>query len=228
LDYDGTLVPFAPEPKLAPPDREILHLLQMLSNRAEIVLMTGRGKQNLEDWFPIPNIHLVAEHGVWVRPRGQNWSILKPLNVSWKEKIISLMNLYAARLPGAFVEEKEFSVAFHFRQSDPEIASMQVKELADNLVHLTGNTDVHVLSGSKVLEVRSTGVDKGTSGLYFLSRGIHDFILAVGDDWTDEDLFRALPEEAISIKVGLSPSHAQYNVRSSFEVRELLQDFINS
>jgi trehalose 6-phosphate synthase/phosphatase len=226
LDYDGTLVTFAPEPKLAPPDPEILELLKSLAKQSDVVLLTGRNKKNLEDWFPIPEIHLVAEHGVWIRLGGENWKMLKPLNVNWKEKIISLMEMFADHLPGAMIEEKEFSVAFHFRQSDPEIASIRVKELADNLVHLTANTDVHVLQGSKVLEVRNAGADKGTAALYFLSRSTHDFIFAAGDDWTDEDLFKVLPEEAISIKVGLIASHARYNVRSPNNIRQLLKDFL--
>jgi trehalose 6-phosphate synthase/phosphatase len=158
--------------------------------------------------------------------RGEDWAMLKPLNVNWKEKIISLMEMYADHLPGAMIEEKEFSVAFHFRQSDPEIASIRVKELADNLVHLTANTDVHVLQGSKVLEVRNSGIDKGTSALYFLSRSTYDFIFAAGDDWTDEDLFKVLPEEAISIKVGLIASHARYNVKSPSDIRQILKEFL--
>jgi trehalose 6-phosphate synthase/phosphatase len=226
LDYDGTLVPFAAEPRLAPPDQEILSLITELSKSADIVLVTGRDKGTLDKWFKIPNIHLVAEHGVWLKVRGEEWRTLKPLNTMWKEKLLPIMELYADRLPGAFVEEKEFSVAFHYRQADPELASIRVKELTDNLFHLTANIDVQILQGSKVVEVRIAGVEKGTAGLYFLSRTTYDFILAAGDDWTDEDLFRNLPEEAFSIKVGTSASHARYNVRSYQDVRQLLKELV--
>ncbi len=222
LDYDGTLVPFASQPKFAQPDPDLLELLKSLTEKSDVVIFTGRERMNVQDWFPDHRLHLVAENGVWIRPAGEGWTVMKPLSTLWKEKIVGVMETFADRLPGAFVEEKDFSVAFHFRQSDPEIASIRVKELADNLRHLTANIDVQVLQGSKVLEVRNVGNDKGTAGLFFLSRGEYDFVLAMGDDRTDENLFSILPEEAFSIHVGTAGSHARFNVRSYREARQLL------
>jgi trehalose 6-phosphate synthase/phosphatase len=53
-----------------------------------------------------------------------------------------------------------------------------------------------------------------------------NFIMAVGDDLTDEDLFKALPENAASIKVGFQASHAKYNIHSYREVRKFIEEVI--
>jgi trehalose 6-phosphate synthase/phosphatase len=170
------------------------------------------------------NIGLVAEHGVWIRKRNEDWRILKPLTNDWKLKILPVMEMYSDRLPGSFVEDKEFSLAWHFRMADPEMASVVAKELLDNLVNFTANIGVHVLKGNKVIEVRNPGMTKGDAGSYWISENGYDFILGIGDDWTDEDLFKVLPETAYSIKVGAAHSQARYNLRDSTEVINLLRE----
>lgn len=128
----------------------------------------------------------------------------------------------------AFVEEKGFSVAWHYRRADPELGPIRAKELMDCLVSFTANIDVQVMQGSKVIEIRNAGVNKGVAGLYLTSKKDYDFILAIGDDWTDEDLFRVLPERAYSIRVGMAQSHARFNLYNHMEVMELLEDLIKS
>ena len=87
------------------------------------------------------------------------------------------------------------SDAWHYRKADPDQASQRAQELVDDLSGYTRNIDVQVLEGDKVMEVRNTGVTKGTGAVEWLAGGPAEFILAVGDDWTDEDLFRALPPD---------------------------------
>ncbi len=93
----------------------------------------------------------------------------------------------------------------------------------DDLVSFTANLDVQVLQGSKVVEVKCAGVNKGAAAMAFLSDR-PDFTLAVGDDWTDEDLFKVLPETAYSIRIGIRHSHARFNLRSHVEVLGLLRE----
>jgi len=95
-------------------------------------------------------------------------------------------------------------------------------ELTDDLLRFTANIDVQVLQGSKIVEVRNAGVNKGIAGSHWLSTGNFDFVLAVGDDWTDEEMFTALPETAYSIRVGIDPTRARFNLRSPKEVVQLL------
>ncbi|MDI6641750.1 MAG: bifunctional alpha,alpha-trehalose-phosphate synthase (UDP-forming)/trehalose-phosphatase [Elusimicrobiota bacterium] len=228
LDYDGTLVPFVTHPEMAKPPEKLLNLIGQLSevSETEIVLISGRDKETVQSWFGNLNIGFVAEHGVWIKEKSVEWKLIKPLSSDWKQQLLPILKIYVDRLPGSFIEEKEFSIVWHYRIADPELASIRSKELIDDLVHFTANIDIQVLQGSKVVEVRCAGVNKGTAGMHFLSKDEFDFILAVGDDWTDEDLFKILPEKSYSIKVGLTPSYAKFNLHNYKEVVQLLEQLV--
>jgi trehalose 6-phosphate synthase/phosphatase len=225
VDYDGTLTPLVRHPGLAIPSGSILKLLEGLSSdqQSTIVLISGRDRQTLESWFGNIRTALVAEHGFWWKEPGGEWQMLKHMSAEWKAQLLPILEQYADRLPGALVEEKEYSIVWHYRAADPEQARSLVTELTDHLVNFTANIDVQVLHGSKVVEVRPAGVNKGLAAFRWISSRRHDFILAIGDDWTDEDLFAILPEDAYSIRVGVTSTHARFNLKSADEVIELLQ-----
>jgi len=226
LDYDGTLVPFAGDPELARPDPTLLELLSVLAadQANEVVIVSGRARSELEGWLGRLPLALVAEHGAWLRPKGAEWRIPKPISTDWKTQVRPILQLYVDRLPGALLEEKEFSLAWHYRRADPEQATQRAKELLDDLADYTRNIDVQVLLGDKVIEVRNTGVTKGTTTMEWLAGHPADFILAIGDDWTDEDLFRALPPSAFSVRVGLGATAARYHLGSHATVRRLVRE----
>lgn len=226
LDYDGTLVPFHNDPRLARPDEALVHLLRGLARDPanQVAIVSGRARGDLEQWFGSSRIALIAEHGVWLRPKDADWRMLKPLTNQWKPQVRAIMQLYVDRLPGALLEEKEFSLGWHYRGADPELASVRTRELLDDLAGYTRSIDVQVLEGNKILEVRSTGVTKGTAALEWLAGSCPEWILAIGDDWTDEDLFRALPPSAHSIRVGLAQTAARYHLGSHTSVRRLLRE----
>ena len=227
LDYDGTLVQFEDHPQKARPSERLLSTLRGLceDSKNHVVLISGRDKETLQKWFGSLPMALVAEHGVWIRKKHDpEWNILTQLANDWKPKILPLLELYADRLPGSWVEEKDFSLVWHYRKADPEQGSLRAKELMDELVTFTANIDVHVLQGSKVVEVKQASVNKGTAGMHFLAEHRPDFVLAIGDDWSDEDLFRVLPESAYSIKVGMTQSHAKINLPDQREVLILLEE----
>ena len=226
LDYDGTLVPFAKEPGLARPDGELLNLLATLGADPanEVVIVSGRPRRDLEEWFGHLPVALVAEHGVWLRHKGAEWRMLKSITTEWKDRVRPILQLYVDRLPEALLEEKEFSLAWHFRRSDPEQAPLRAKELLDDLAGYTRNIDVQVLEGNKVIEIRNTGVNKGTAAMEWLTGHTPEFILSIGDDWTDEDLFRALPPTAFSVRVGLANTAARYYLSNHTVVRRVLRE----
>jgi trehalose 6-phosphate synthase/phosphatase len=228
LDYDGTLVPFAPEPKLAKPTEALLDILKQLAadKKTDLVIISGRDKTTLENWLGFLSAALIAEHGVWTKNIKAKWQLIKPLDSKWKSTILPILQLYSDRLPGAFVEEKEYSVVWHYRRAEPELASIRARELTDDLMAYTANLDVQILQGNKVVEVRCGGVTKGIAAMQLLAAQNYDFILALGDDWTDEEMFKALPETAWSIRVGLRSSHAKFNLRSHKEVIELLRELV--
>jgi trehalose 6-phosphate synthase/phosphatase len=226
LDYDGTLVPFTGRPQDAKPATELLLLLESLGRESELILVSGRDRHTLEQWFGRLPIHIIGEHGLFIKERDKKWKMLKPVRKNWKKKILPIMDKYVEKLPGAFIEEKEFTLVFHYRRCDPAFAEQRVKELMNYLMTFTANIDVQVLAGNKVVEVRNSGIDKGVASMQFINKikNKQHFILAIGDDITDEDLFRVMPRDAFSIKVGFHPSYAVYNVDEPTDVINLLND----
>jgi trehalose 6-phosphate synthase/phosphatase len=226
LDYDGTLVPFATVPRLAQPDAELLDLLTTLGSDPanEVIIVSGRPRHTLENWFGKLPISLIAEHGVWLRNKNSDWRILKTMTNDWKERVRPILQLFVDRLPGALLEEKEFSLAWHYRRADLEQASLRAKELLDDLTGYTRNIDVQVFEGNKVIEVRNSGISKGTAAMEWLAGQTPEFILGIGDDWTDEDLFRALPATAFSVRVGVANTAAHYYLGNHTAVRRMLRE----
>jgi trehalose 6-phosphate synthase/phosphatase len=226
LDYDGTLVPFASSPRLARPDPELLELLARLGGDEsnEVVIISGRSRRDLEEWFARLPVGLVAEHGTWLRSNGGSWRLFKNITAEWKDRVRPILQLYVDRLPGALLEEKDFALAWHYRRADPDQARVRAQELLDTLADYTRNIDLQVLEGRKVIEVRPSGINKGTAALDWLKDREADFILGIGDDWTDEDLFRALPAEACSVRVGVANTAARYYLSSHTDVRRWLSE----
>jgi trehalose 6-phosphate synthase/phosphatase len=224
LDYDGTLVKFTPRPWEAKPSEAVRRVLVALARnpRNNLALVSGRRRVEMENWFGALGIALAAEHGAWVKDPGGDWKALTPAAMEWKMKLLPILERHADRLPGAFVEEKDSAIAWHYRAADPDHALQMARELTDDLVAFTANIDVQVLQGNKVIEVRQAGVHKGLAGTRWSADGVHDFILALGDDWTDEDLFAALPADSFTIHVGHNHTKARYQLRNPQEVHHLL------
>lgn len=224
LDYDGTLVSFRGRPEKAGPDAETVSLLRSLSSDTsnEVVIISGRDRATLTSWLGHLDTALVAEHGAWIRHRGQDWQCMEDLRNEWKGTLRPVLELYADRTAGSLVEEKDFSLVWHYRRADPELANVRTQELKAALLNLTANLDVGVFEGSKILEIRSLGVNKGRAVERWLTEQDWDFIIAAGDDYTDEEMFSVLPEKAYSVKVGLGMSKAQFTVDTSYGIKSLL------
>jgi trehalose 6-phosphate synthase/phosphatase len=224
LDYDGTLVPFAMQPNLAAPDNEILGLLtELASNPKNIVyLISGRDRNALDTWFSDTSVRMIAEHGASIRDERGAWRMLQPLAFDWKARIRPILRMYVDRVAGSLLEEKEFALAWHYRRCEPELGAQRAKELIDEVTQFTANFDVQVLEGKMVVEVRNSGVNKGAAAVRVIRELDPDFILAIGDDQTDEELFRALPPHAISVRVGSPFSHAKFSLSDFREVRHFV------
>ena len=166
---------------------------------------------------------LAAEHGAWRKKRSQQWTLARSLSCDWKPKLSPMMIQYADRLPGAFVEEKEYSLVWHYRRADSEQGMVVARELMDDLLLFTGNIDVKVVQGNKTVEVRSLGLAKSLAARSWLRNGEFDFILAIGDDHDDEELFGVLPQHAYAIRVGITQTAARFNLREPKEVVMLLE-----
>jgi trehalose 6-phosphate synthase/phosphatase len=226
IDYDGTLVPFAPKPELATPDAELLDLLRRLANRAgtRVHIVSGRPRETLETWFGGLPMGLHAEHGLWSRHApGQPWTSLEGVTTDWKNLVRPVLESFVARVPGAFVEEKSASLAWHYRQVDRVFGARQARELRLHLGEVFAHGPLEVLPGDMVVEVRARGVNKGrVVGSVTDGMAPGTLVVAIGDDRTDEDLFAALPVGGIAIHAGGRDTRAGYRVKGSSEVRQLL------
>ncbi|HLB53485.1 MAG TPA: bifunctional alpha,alpha-trehalose-phosphate synthase (UDP-forming)/trehalose-phosphatase [Gemmatimonadales bacterium] len=226
LDYDGTLVPVALSPELALPDDDLLDLLRRLSRRrrTEVHILSGRTTGFLDRWFGDLPVHLHAEHGSFTRAPGKTrWLRRDHPAPGWQEAVRPILADFARRTPGALVEVKEAGLAWHWRAADAEVGDRQANELGLHLGQLMSNQPVELLWGDRVLEIRPHGVNKGSVAAELAAEHLPEGLLvAAGNDRTDEDLFAALPDVAITIAVGERPSRARYRVQDVWELRKLL------
>ncbi|MFZ5630608.1 MAG: bifunctional alpha,alpha-trehalose-phosphate synthase (UDP-forming)/trehalose-phosphatase [Spirochaetota bacterium] len=227
LDYDGTLVDFAVRPEAAVPDAALLELLGELCSIARVAVVSGRNRNFLARQLDALPLELIAEHGVFYRPREvKDWSVHLRVQTEWIPGVLPIFEKFASRIYGSQVESKESSLVFHYRAAlgEPELIRERVLELYETLLQFTSNLNTQVLRGSYNVEMRSNGVNKGSALLALPGIAGHDFILAIGDDTTDEDTFRLMPGSAYTVKVGREKSLARYYVTDVAAVRDLLTD----
>jgi trehalose 6-phosphate synthase/phosphatase len=230
LDYDGTLVPFTGAPELAQPPVSLLRLLRSLASdpHNELLLATGRDRGTLDRWFKEIPMALAAEHGAWIKESNGDWKRQHFAPSHWKKEILPILKTYADRVPGAFVEEKEFSLVWHYRMADLEQGRPAARELTDHLLVFTASIDLQVLRGNKAIEIRKAGINKGAAVQRWIDKEKFDFILAMGDDSTDEDMFAVLPNWAYSFRVGDNRTRARFRLSGPSEVLELLRELANT
>jgi trehalose 6-phosphate synthase/phosphatase len=229
LDYDGTLVGFHPNPQRAQPGEELRLLLRALSDlpRTRVVIISGRDRDTLQNWLGDLPLDFIAEHGVWLRTAGEDWHLFQPLRNDWKRELRPVLELYVARTAGSFIEEKDYSLVWHYRRADADLGQERAREMLSHLTFMTANTDLQVMEGNKVIEIKNAGINKGTAAARWLAQYQPGFVLALGDDRTDEDTFRALPDEAYTVRVGTGVrSLARFNLASPIEVRQLLRKLL--
>jgi len=230
FDYDGTLQKFFDAPHDATPDENLYKILDALSAipNTTLVLISGRDKETFNKWFGHKPYNLIAEHGAWRKLQNESWVAKETENVEWKETIRPVLESYVDRTPGSLIEEKTFSLVWHYRKTDIELGILRALELKEDVSGLIINHNLEILEGSKVVEIKTIGINKGAAAKQFLSKHNADVILAIGDDWTDEFLFKELPQDAITIKVGADNTIARYYIDNYIEVRKFLQTIIQT
>ncbi len=225
LDYDGTLTGFHADPLQSKPDAELKQIMEKITGdkKNNVVVISGRGRDTLEEWLGGYDIEIIAEHGVWLKEKGKEWRTISKLKDDWKGNIKKVLDGYVNRTPGSFIEEKDYSLVWHYRKVETGLGEVRTRELTSHLKYITANKNLNVLEGDKVVEIKNSEVNKGRASSFWLDKYDADFITALGDDWTDEDTFLAMPDEAVTVKVGSITSAAKYSVASYKEVRKLLK-----
>lgn len=225
LDYDGSLVPFTKDYKNALPPKSLLRLLKALTTdpRTDMVLISGRESADLQRWFGSLPITLVAEHGARVRPAGRKtWQTIEKVDTAWKHLLQPILEKYVAITPGAKLEVKPHSLVWHYRAASPYHAQKNAVIIKRVLKPVLRKYGLELLQGNKALEIKNPKVSKGVAARRWLGKR-YDFVLAIGDDATDENLFAALPYSAYSVKVGRGRTQARYRLASYKEALSLLR-----
>ncbi|KAH6865239.1 glycosyltransferase family 20-domain-containing protein [Alternaria rosae] len=222
FDYDGTLTPIVKDPQAAiPSDRVIRTLKTLAADPANAVwIISGRDQAFLDEWMGhIPELGLSAEHGSFIRhPRSQEWhNLTETTDMSWQQEVIDVFQHYTERTQGSFIERKKIALTWHYRRADPEYGAFQARECQKHLERTVAKKhDVEVMTGKANLEVRPRFVNKGEIAKTLVenygegSGNAPEFVLCMGDDFTDEDMFRSLRQSKLptdhvfSVTVGAS------------------------
>ncbi len=233
LDYDGTLVPFSSLPGKSSPGAPLLHVLTKLAENSknEVFIISGRDSITLEKWLGHLPINLIAEHGAKRRFTNCEWQseFVAENEENWKPIIRSVMDTYVKRCVHTFVETKEYSMVWHYRNADPEQAKLRSAELFSELAGYSNHLNLQVVKGNKIIETRMKGMDKGIITRKLLKDQDYDFIIACGDDNTDEDMFQVLAgyDQAYTLKIGDVASYARYNLYTPQMTLSLLELLAN-
>jgi trehalose 6-phosphate synthase/phosphatase len=198
FDYDGTLTPIVKDPQAAIPSDRVLRTIKSLSAdpKNAVWIISGRDQAFLDEWMGhIPELGLSAEHGCFIRkPRSDDWeNLAAQFDMAWQKDVMEIFQHYTERTQGSFIERKRVALTWHYRRADPEYGSFQAKECRKHLEEtVMKKYDVEVMTGKANLEVRPTFVNKG----FIATRLVNEygsapgeppeFILCLGDDFTDE------------------------------------------
>jgi trehalose 6-phosphate synthase/phosphatase len=196
--------------------------------RFDVHLVSGRTRATLTRWFGHLDASLWAEHSFWHRDRGhRGWRAMMAMPHGWRSQVAPFLEDAARRTPGAWVERKSASLAWHYRLAPPALGARRARALTRELGSVLEGLGLEPLLGRKVVEVRPAGSSKAAVAHWLRERGVTgDAVVAVGDDRTDGELFAALPPGAVTVAVGPSAPGARHVVRGPRDVRRLLQALI--
>jgi len=202
-----------------------------------VMIMSGLTKDKVLNAFgSVPNLSLAVEHGFNFRVRAGEWQqLVRNDDDEWRSVARSIMNVYAMRTHGAYVQTKGSSMLFNFGESDPEFGAMAAREVQTSLQSVLADFPVVVRTGRGYVEACHKDINKGAMAARLIdmlqSDGqAVDFVLCAGDDSTDELMFTALKDKMgptnpslFNVTVGRKPSEASRYLDEYREVVELIE-----
>jgi len=227
LDYDGTLSPFVENPEDAVPSVRLLEMLQdmIADKKNKVVINSGRNHQILDKWFEGLNLDFAAEHGIFYKQNGK-WHKNLEKEVAWDDEIMDIMQHTIDKTPRSYLEQKDASLVWHYRKVDVWLAELRTQQLINALIGPCTRLNLQIVPGNKIVEIKPPDFNKGSETLRRLEQQPYDFVMAIGDDTTDEDMFRVLPPDGISIKVGNFSAAAKYRIPLQSSVIPFLSNLI--
>ncbi len=231
LDYDGTLVEITDKLRFAIANSELLEILEGIRNHknTELAIVSGRKRSDLLKFLgkeALNNTIFSSESGLWLKHfQEENWKRVVPdEKLNWYDTTKKLLDGYYKNTPGSLIEEKDCSLVWHYRKADPEFGAWQARELISSLRHFLADEASQVINPKFSVEIRPKEITKANIFSYLSELNkTYDFILAIGDDVVDEDIFINMPENGYSIKVGQGQSKAKYRLKGVSEVRRFLK-----
>jgi trehalose 6-phosphate synthase/phosphatase len=221
LDYDGTLVNITSIPSQAFPTVKLIKILKILAQDPHntVVIVSGRNHQDLDLWLGDLPLAFIAEHGLLCREPNGSWETITEVDTSWKPIIRKVLEYHTIRTPGAFIETKTSTLVWHYRgATNKQSLEETIKLIVESLELLTAELYLRIMYGNKVIEIQPNTINKGLAIDRWLNYKQSDFILAAGDDITDEDLFLATPDTAHKIKIGRGKTSAKLRLDTPDEL----------
>jgi trehalose 6-phosphate synthase/phosphatase len=214
LDYDGTLVEYKPKPEQAVPSESLLKILRKLSAKpsTEVIIISGRDDKDIDSLLGELPVDIIAGHGAMMKENGV-WHPQVSEDVRWKVIIMPLLVQASLKCTESFIEDKHFSLAWHYRNAEQNSAFICSRELVRVVGEHSEALELKILDGNKVVEIMHKSIGKGIAVQKLMFKKKFDFILSIGDDVTDEEIFDLfLPDDnAVTIKVGDGRSVARYS-----------------
>ncbi len=203
--------------------KKLFRLIKELSELEDltIVIMSNWDHLSLNKLFGSIKVDIIAEYGTWLRENNQ-WNQSQILREEWKEEIYPVLNEFMIKTPGSFIEEKSYSLIWHYQACDTFLADMRLRDMINSLIYPCTKHKLEIIDGNKKIEIKPVGVDKKTVTRHWLNKQNWDFILAIGNDRNDEDVFEILPDQAFSLRVGIKKTNARYTLNTTEEIIDFL------
>ncbi|MBI4407695.1 MAG: trehalose-phosphatase [Candidatus Kerfeldbacteria bacterium] len=228
LDYDGTLWPTGLDERSPQAKAEhalVRSVIRRLTQRTQttVVIVSGRDHTVLAQRFKGLGCALAAEHGLWLKEAKQSsWMMVEQIDTAWKIPARVLFQQAMHAIPTTWFEEKPYSLVWHYRNVPARLVKAKVKIMRRALQQLTKQYPLRLIMGRNLIELLPASINKGRATKHWLCQYQDSFIIAAGDERTDEDIFSVLPRNAISIKVQAGSSLAKYLLPDDQALRDLL------
>lgn len=228
LDFDGTLVAFEPKIDQVRMGVRMRRAFTACARRYPTAVITGRAIASVRQHIRMRSIALVGNHGLEWDLKGERGAVtLSAASTRALEHMYRSLKSLRKDFPGALVENKKYSICFHYRMVKKALQPEAVRA-ARQLVRKVKAPSFRIVEGEYVLNVLPRRrYNKGTAARMIakrLGRPGHPVPIFIGDDVTDEDAFRTLSHGVtVHVKNGKhAKSAARYYLRDIQEVGKFL------
>jgi trehalose-phosphatase len=230
LDYDGTLVEYAPRPELAKPSPELLRLMVRLAIKPDfrVLIISGRPLEEIKTLLPISGLNYVGSHGGEGCIAGRSWTFQGKIHIGLiLRELQQALVAHLAACQGWWIEEKPLGLALHYRLATPQQEVMIRRSLESWLNNVVKEHQFSILHGKKGIELLPLGVSKGAAmgKILAFEEPFPCFPVYLGDDLSDESAFQTVQiNGGLGIKVG--GDHESSSAIYGFSHLEEVQAFL--